>query len=832
MFKRVITMITAIALAIGLFTACTPETGNGAANASGKVYDLASFDGNTGEGMLPPVVNSKGELTVASQTDGAPVKIATYDAAGKKTGEVTTDVTEPATNFTLDGKDQAYILTASDQNKETVNVLDASGKTVNKIPVGDILKNLPTMGGKSFSEDLKDEAENTAEPGEEATGSVNGNQEEVPQTQGQQANGPQSTGQPEGLQTQQGEGPQTQEQQAARPQAKGNKMQLSGAMISGFTASSDGNVFLSVMGAGVMQIDNTGKLVRTYNTGMMNYISMNEKEQLLVYSMGQGPSNITAYDTKSGSEAAKVEAPLSNPSMIFYDKAGKKLFYLNGNGVYPVKEDGKSGDLIAKLTDFSLDSSTRALTGFSMDHAGSIYISTSDSNSSRGMMVGGSKNGAAISMSATAEKADRIDKLALVDASSVQQKKVLTIAGISTNSMLNTAIAAFQKAHPDYKVDVKTYETEIVGMKQSGQEIDLGSMIQQFNTDIISGNGADIYILDDLPYYKYIDKGILADLGQMMESAGMDTTEYFGNIFDACKVNGKLYTIPIAFEYNVMAGKASNMPSSATPTVDEFLQKAKALPSGLAAFPKEDAVDAFADFMEDNYSYYVDQSAHTARFNSPEFIKVLNDFKALADTKMSAVDNEEQDPYEQIGENKLAFAPVSLGRAEELSMVKAMAGEETVFSKMPAMEQETYNFNARGLFGINASSQNKEEALDFIKIMLSQDIQSNMQFDGFPVNKAANASAIERLKGNGTMGKEKTRLVIRTKNKEYEAKPLTDAEYAAIASTFEKLNRLSAPDPNIVKILQEELPAFFSGQKSAEDVASLIQNRVSTILSE
>jgi multiple sugar transport system substrate-binding protein len=33
-------------------------------------------------------------------------------------------------------------------------------------------------------------------------------------------------------------------------------------------------------------------------------------------------------------------------------------------------------------------------------------------------------------------------------------------------------------------------------------------------------------------------------------------------------------------------------------------------------------------------------------------------------------------------------------------------------------------------------------------------------------------------------------------------------------------------------VLNEELPTFFTGQKTAEEVAALIQNRVNTILNE
>ena len=39
-------------------------------------------------------------------------------------------------------------------------------------------------------------------------------------------------------------------------------------------------------------------------------------------------------------------------------------------------------------------------------------------------------------------------------------------------------------------------------------------------------------------------------------------------------------------------------------------------------------------------------------------------------------------------------------------------------------------------------------------------------------------------------------------------------------------------DPAIVIIINEEMPAYFTGQKSFDDVVNLINNRVTTVLNE
>ncbi len=795
MLKRIITILTVAVLAV-LMAACSNGTSS-AQSTSGKVYAQQNFDGSTGTGMLPPVTNSAGELVVASQVNGAALTLTTYDLSGKKKAEITTDVKDAVTQFTLDGKDTAYAMTFPDHNTAKVHVLDNTGKTSKTVTISDLPQGGMMIGGKGGK------GGNTSGNGDK-TGSTSGNGDKAGNTSGDVNKAVNTSG---------GNGPETPK----------------GAGITGFTASSDGSIFLCTMEAGVLQYDSTGKQVRTYGQGAMDIITMNEKEQLVVISMAEGVPTLTTYDTQSGSEAAKINAPLMNVDWLAYDKAGKRLLYLNENGINPIKTDGTTGEALIKLTDFNIGGSGVQISGYTIDGAGSIYISSIHGGQTSGMQVKGGGNG--VSLSFSNAKADRIDRLVLVDASSVPQKKVITLAGLSENTIVNEAISTFQTDHPDYKIEVKSYVNQIIGMKQSGN-VDIAGLIQQFNTDILSQNSADIFLLDDLPYYKYIDKGILADIGQMMTDSGMDMSQYYSNVFDACKVNGKLYTLPIAFEYTMLTGKAANMPTSETPTVSEFLHLANSLPTGMAAFPKEEALRAFGDFMDQNYSYFVDQNARTAKFNSPEFIQLLNDFKTLADSRMGGKTLEEQVDFEQVGNGSIAFIPIKIRRLEELSMASALIGEDMKLTCMPSMQSGAYTFNVRGMFGINASSPNKEMAWEFLKTLLSTEIQSNQRFDALPVNKQANATKMNQLKTAGTLGKEGSRLVININGKEIEAKPLSAQQYDAIAVNFDKFNTLVAPDENVYKILDEELPSFFSGQKSAQEVADLIQNRVQIILSE
>ena len=61
---------------------------------------------------------------------------------------------------------------------------------------------------------------------------------------------------------------------------------------------------------------------------------------------------------------------------------------------------------------------------------------------------------------------------------------------------------------------------------------------------------------------------------------------------------------------------------------------------------------------------------------------------------------------------------------------------------------------------------------------------------------------------------------------------LTEEERAAILHMIRNGKGVSPVDRMVLRIVEEEAPAYFTGQKSAEDVRRLIQNRVQLYIGE
>ena len=81
----------------------------------------------------------------------------------------------------------------------------------------------------------------------------------------------------------------------------------------------------------------------------------------------------------------------------------------------------------------------------------------------------------------------------------------LTIYGLKDNSTIRQAANKFQAEHPDTQINFKT-GSEGEGVTSKADQI------RVLNTELLSGNGADILILDGMPVNSYIEKGVLEDL--------------------------------------------------------------------------------------------------------------------------------------------------------------------------------------------------------------------------------------------------------------------------------------------------------------------------------
>lgn len=129
--------------------------------------------------------------------------------------------------------------------------------------------------------------------------------------------------------------------------------------------------------------------------------------------------------------------------------------------------------------------------------------------------------------------------------------KQLSIYSLYESNAIRQAVVQFQKNYPDVYVKVETGLT--------GQDaVTISDALKTLNADIMAGEGPDILALEGMPVDSYMEKGLLADISDVVESIA-DTEGIFENIAKTYEKDGKIYAIPSRFAVPVLMGSKEQM---------------------------------------------------------------------------------------------------------------------------------------------------------------------------------------------------------------------------------------------------------------------------------
>jgi len=115
------------------------------------------------------------------------------------------------------------------------------------------------------------------------------------------------------------------------------------------------------------------------------------------------------------------------------------------------------------------------------------------------------------------------------------------------------------------------------------------------------------------------------------------------------------------------------------------------------------------------------------------------------------------------------------------------------------------------MYAINSNSKNKRAAWEFIKILASMEVQSQVNKAWIPINK----NALEKAH----------RIPDKFKEAYNEYFACID-KYAGMVNTY------TLRDSRFDQMLSEEAALYFSGVKSAKDTAAALQNKANLYFSE
>lgn len=401
--------------------------------------------------------------------------------------------------------------------------------------------------------------------------------------------------------------------------------------------------------------------------------------------------------------------------------ADGNMYYVNSSGIYRTTPDGGLTEKVVDGALCSLSSPVTDVWQVAPGADGSFYALFLDSQGTPLL------------------KSYRYDES--VPATPTTQLKVWSLEDSTT---LRQAASGFQRQNPDVMIDFAVGVTPDSGILAS-------DAINGLVTEMLAGEGPDVLLLDGLPVATWQEKGMLAELGALLEEGALDGM--LPNLRKALAPEGQpLYTLPARFTAPTWYGDAENLAHTASlESLADFLQDQTSPMIGLDA-------DAVMQYL---YPLYQDRWFGADGRLQKDVLQ--QDLAAIGRITALYQGKELTDMYGDLIINAAYYAkgayPVSLGSLRSMgdftadytlktegagavyfhnleTQEEAAAGGLDSFPGMlmPAQNASGSIFTPAVLLGVNEDSAQKQLAARFVAYALSPEVQQHDLGDGLPVN--------------------------------------------------------------------------------------------------
>lgn len=594
----------------------------------------------------------------------------------------------------------------------------------------------------------------------------------------------------------------------------------------------DGSVILIVSGdtPGTLKVDADGNAGQLETGGELSDIMQNysgvavlpDGKMLITYYQSDDWSSmyLGTYDfaAKKMGEAVKLPGTVANNmNGRFMADADGNLLYTTNAGVFRYRVGAENGEQIMSFVNSDLYvTNFDAFLPLEEDQFVGVY-SEYDEEYYHRTLYGGI--------------------FTKVDPKDIVDKKVLTLAGNWLYGDLQKRVVDFNKSSDEYRIVMKDYS-------QYNTYDDYNAGYTQLNNDIISGNMPDILVVD--PYgmsiENYASKGLLADVGEMIAKDGeLSKVDFMDNIFEALQINGKLYEVVPSFSVTTYVAKKSLVGDRTSWTMDEAMALMKDMPEG---------TQLFGDMVRDGYinnlmsmcgSQFVDVSTGKCNFNSDEFVALMEYAGTLPESMPDDYydDNYYMSYQSQYREDRTILMYCGIYEFTDLVYsINGNFGEDVSYIGFPSAQKGSSGsvINANTTYTISASSPNQDAAWQFLRYYLTDEYQSSLAWQ-LPVNRKYLEEMAQKATKKPTYEDEDGKVVedeyyTWINDEQVVIDPLSQEQVKEVLDFISGLDRKAYNDNNVTNIVTEEMGAFYKNQKSARDVASVIQSRVQIYVNE
>ena len=420
----------------------------------------------------------------------------------------------------------------------------------------------------------------------------------------------------------------------------------------------------------------------------------------------------------------------------------------------------------------------------------------------------------------------QIVRLTKVNPEDVKDKVQITFGSLYVDPRVGNAIMNFNRASDEYSIKILDYSKLYPDAEDGGEK--------QFNLDITSGNVPDLIEVSNLDNgaEKYINKGVFLDLTSAFEEGGaLGDIELLPNIAEMMKYDGKYYTVIPSFGIQTYAirSKYINGKDGFTYKECDDLIKSKNIDYATAfgGYPYKTTV--LSDALYFDGDRFIDRKNKKCNFNSADFIELLNfakNFPEEPDEGAEYVDYEKQ-----YAEDKGLFYRTGIYNIEDYTRLKqAMYREDFSFVGFPNIDGKDSSAVYPTVFAVSSKSEHLDSVYSVLRDLFNPDEKMNSY--EFSSNKAVFEAGLQEAAKEVDENSDDAYFYSWWTNDKVKKQPLSQEEIQKFEDYVLSVNLRTFRNDYIENIVNEESAAFYAGQKTAEQVAEIIQNRVNVYINE
>lgn len=389
-----------------------------------------------------------------------------------------------------------------------------------------------------------------------------------------------------------------------------------------------------------------------------------------------------------------------------------------------------------------------------------------------------------------------------------EERETLRLACIGRTDFIDGMAADFNRKYPQYCLEVIDYG-------ERDEKIARNLLYQ----DILMGNAPDIIAINP-EYMDYVElgrKGVLMDLQSFMERDGIHM-EMVESVYKAVLSEEKCYMLPCNFVLDVLTTKEQWLNEDGRLEIQDML---RFLESSPALYPDSVGREWLLEmlFLSDSY-----QTWQNGEELCPD--KIAEYLTLAGKMPQEAFYNTDEDLYK---EDKILFETGSIREVLHYTYYRTLWGEGFVCTGYPNVQGNGVVLVTANSMGICAESEHQEAAWRFLVECAKGERAYVWSFSTLrPQLERQFAQAAERWM---TVDYDGSDMEIPRSTYEHKGETVclyaaSEEEIAAVRKLIDGARVIKRENREILNILQEEAAAYFAGQKTAEEAAAIIVNRM------